>query len=103
MPSNKHTKADEVLASIEQIQPVAAPNFFYTRLQAKMSSSLPTTHKSNFGTRPYWMVTCLTIFLMLNLITINHFSNKAKHPSKATKEATIDDFAAAYQLEHTTF
>lgn len=87
------------MGSLDGIQPAAAPEYFYTRLKAKMQ---PAVQKNGFlMLRPAFITATLAVFLLLNvfsLFTIN------KMPEQDLAEqnkvpAGIESFAKAYNLE----
>ncbi len=91
------------LASIEHIEKINAPDFFETRLLARMQNEL-IAEKNKFIQikKPVWIIASLCILLFMNIYLVG--SNKTKIVSKNRHEesATIQSFANDYQLDENT-
>ena len=91
-------RVERIMKSLGGMQPAVAPDFFYTRLRAKMQPQ--EEKKIFFLLRPAFITAALSLFLIVNvfsLITIN------KEPTQPVsfqndKPATIESFAKAYGL-----
>jgi hypothetical protein len=70
MNAGKNSKSEEIINSIDGIKRATAPEFFYTRLKARMEKEiLPSTRKSPV-LRPVFIVYMLAVVLMLNAAVI---------------------------------
>jgi hypothetical protein len=93
MNPGKNKKIEEILGSLDGIQKAAAPDFFYTRLKAKMENRLATKEPRALLLRPiYITVTLLVVLLMNALVFLN---------SSSDNETVISDeqsIAAEYNI-----
>lgn len=93
------------MESFGGIQPAVAPDFFYTRLRAKMERPVEEK-KTFFILRPAFITATLTVLLIVNVISLlqtdklPHSTLRAKQeqPVVSGKPATIESFAAAYDM-----
>jgi hypothetical protein len=98
-------KVLSIMESLGGMQPAAAPDFFYTRLRAKMERPVEEK-KIFFMLRPAFITATLTVLLIVNVISLlqtdklPHSALRAKQESTAvqSKPATIESFAAAYDM-----
>jgi hypothetical protein len=92
-------RIEEILNSFDNTQPVAAPDFFYTRLTAKMQQNL-SVKKTNPVWKPVFFTAFLCLFLFVNVFSLRqlHNGNRVKTEKKEATPVTIDDFADAYNL-----
>ena len=97
---NKFSKEqiESIMESVGGMQPAAAPDFFYTRLRAKMET-VPE-EKRTFLLRPAFVTAVLSVFLIVNVFSLLSINKEPKqHFSEQTnKPATIESFAKVYNL-----
>lgn len=72
-PEMNHKEQEEILDSLRGMKRASAPEFFYTRLRARMEQELESTSIGRFGrllTRPALSLGLAGIILLLNITTI---------------------------------
>jgi len=93
-----------IMESFGGIQPAVAPDFFYTRLRAKMQ---PVEEKRRFFMlRPAFITATLAVLLIANVISLFQTDKMPHRPLREkqdptvvnSKPATIESFAAAYNM-----
>lgn len=90
----KHTTGEQLennLTIFSNLKKVGAPDFFYTRLRARMENEL----KSNgmeFSTKPILIICALTLFLFVNSLLVQKDTNLVKPNPNQNMEA----LAASY-------
>jgi hypothetical protein len=95
MASN-NDKIEKILQSLDGAGKLQAPDFLYTRLQARMEKELVQQPNSFFLFRPAFLATCLVVVIAFNIITL--VSNKKETPGVSNGAATIENFAKEYNL-----
>ena len=88
---NKRT--EEILESLGSLQKAAAPDYFYTRLVAKMENEMPVKRKTFLLLRPAFITAVLSIVLVINVASLLLLNDKPKK-----EKATIEAFAEAYNF-----
>jgi len=93
MNPEKNKKIEEILGSLDGVQKATAPDFFYTRLKARMEGRLTAKEPRPLLLRPiYITVTLLLVLLMNALVFLN---------SSSDNETVISDeqsIAAEYNI-----
>jgi hypothetical protein len=79
------------LSILSGMKEVAPPNFFYTRLKARMDSNSIST-EFNFPIKPAFIICSLTLFLLINTIFLARITNEPD----TIGDKHIEAFAAAY-------
>jgi|APLak6261675434_1056106.scaffolds.fasta_scaffold16898_2 hypothetical protein len=97
---NLHNKIEESLSSLDGVQRAAAPDFFYTRLSARMEKELTTPTWIPFG-KPVWLIATLLVFLVLNTMMIKQTKLSKSSGSDANSGSSLQSFAAEYELSNT--
>lgn len=97
---NLHNKMEEALSSLDGIQRAAAPDFFYTRLSARMEKELTTPAWIPFG-KPVWLIATLLVFLVLNTMMIKQTKLSKSNGSVTNTGSSLQSFAAEYELSNT--
>lgn len=95
-----HNNIEHAMASLDGMQRAAAPDFFYTRLQARMEKELTTPAWIPFG-KPVWLIATLLVFLVMNTIAIKQskLSNSSNYNTRDV--SSLQSFAAEYELSNT--
>jgi hypothetical protein len=88
---NKRT--EEILESLNGLQKATAPDYFYTRLVAKMENEIPVKRKSFLLLRPAFVTAVLSIVLVINVASLLLLNDRPKK-----EKATIESFAEAYNF-----
>lgn len=97
---NLHNKIEETLSSLDGMQRAAAPDFFYTRLQARMEKELTTPAWIPFG-KPVWLIATLLVFLVMNTIAIKQSKLSNSNSHSTNDVSSLQSFAAEYELSNT--
>lgn len=93
---NKPTPlVDEHLQSLQRLQEAETDPFFYSRLRAKMEKPAPGW---SFPVRPAWLVTSLVMLLAVNSWMLMQQGKTTQAKATPAATATIQQFAASYDL-----
>lgn len=87
-------KIEEVLNSLDKCSPAAAPDFFYTRLNARMANEWEATKvnpQKNWALKPAFALAALSLLILLNVFVVMQ-NNKKDNPNVAV--ASTDDIQA---------
>lgn len=98
-------KVSSIMESLGGMQPAAAPDFFYTRLRAKMEQPVEEK-KTIFILRPAFITATLAVLLIANVISLlqtgklpnSAIEAKQEQNFVQSKPATIESFAVAYDM-----
>lgn len=100
MMKNKFSKfkVESIMESLKGMQPAAAPNFFYTRLKAKMQSTEAKQTWLIF--KPAFITTVLSVLLIVNVVSLLYVDRVPTQNTivKSVVPATIEAFANDYNL-----
>ena len=106
MNNEKNTKADKIINSLNGLKRMPAPDYFYTRLQAKMESlndnagkKFVTENKRYWLLRPSFAFMVLLVVLVFNVISILK-QNDAEDNTTASETENIQTIATAYNLDN---
>jgi hypothetical protein len=97
---NLHNKIEESLASLDRVQRAAAPDFFYTRLTARMEKELTTPAWIPFG-KPIWLIATLMVCLVMNALMLKQSKNIKISNTSTNTSSSLQSFAAEYELSST--
>ena len=96
MNNAKNNKIEEILGSLDGSQRAGAPDFFYTRLKARMEKGLQPTVKRPWILRPAFALTVLVGILLVNAAVI---FQKNDTPEVAVSDSeNMQSIAAEYSL-----
>ena len=97
-----HNHKTDFLDSVTQIQRAAAPDFFQTRLMARLKKEILPEQSSvwKMTLKPLPALAFLTCLVVLNLYTLSNFL-VPQEKSVEQQEATITGFANEYDLYNT--
>ncbi len=101
MNLDKNRKIEEILSSLDHCDRVSAPDFFYTRLIAKMESSLTNREpKRSFILRPVFALTVLAAVLIMNAVVIfqKNPNTDIDNSTALSESETIQSLAVEYSL-----
>ncbi len=93
-------KSERILESLTGLQKAGAPDFFYSRLTARMQNELLSKRKQIFILRPLFVTSALFAVFILNVFSIIKF-NTLKEPEttvQSSNTATIESFVSAYNI-----
>lgn len=103
MHTEQNRKTDEILNSLDGINKVAAPDFFYTRLKAKMLGQLEqvsetaTPGQRVWALRPAYAVAALVVVLLANSFVLLQ-KNKDGTTNNTNDTEIIQSIAAEYSI-----
>lgn len=98
MKTNKNDRIEDILTSLDGIKKVAAPNFFYTRLKARMETRLEgdAAVQRPWILRPVFALAVLVAVLLVNAAVILQKNEAPDTISNDTE--TLQSIAAEYSL-----
>jgi len=94
------------MESLRGMQSAAAPNFFYTRLRARMEPA--AARQRIFILRPAFITTVLAVLLVMNVVSLFSVNRAPKGPAAtyqvnvpaAAEPASLESFAKAYDMNN---
>ena len=96
MSTQNNKKIEEILNSLDGIKRAPAPDFFYTRLKARMEKDiLPAPVRSRI-LRPVYAVAALVVVLLVNAAVI--LKNNSGDIVSANENESLQSIAAEYNL-----
>ncbi len=101
MNNEKTNRTEEILSSLDGIKRAAAPDFFYTRLKAKMQAGpdkgIETARPKPWALRPVYAMGAVILAILVNAAVI--FSNSKSEETTALNEAeSMQSIAAEYSV-----
>ena len=96
MPENN--KQEKILQSLDGIEKIPAPDFFYTRLKARMEKEKGDEKPVFFLLRPAFLATCMVLVLILNVAVLLNRQQASPTFNKENNNAGIENFANDYNL-----
>jgi hypothetical protein len=96
MENKRNSRIDKALNSLDGVQKAAAPDFFYTRLRARMEKGIAADNKPNWVLRPAFIFSVLLL-----IITVNAFvflKNQDQETVVDNNETVQQSIAAEYNL-----
>lgn len=96
-------KIERVLNSLDGIQQAEAPNFFHTRLKAKMEKKLLQQPSGFVARRPVVILSALLLLLAFNitfLLPAKQYNNETEAQT-VNQKADLESFMAAYNIQTT--
>lgn len=95
---NKSEKIDEILSSLDHCSRAEAPDFFYTRLKARMEKSAQApASRTNWVLRPAYAITAAIAVLVLNAFILLQ-NNRSGSAANLPDTDTFQSLAAEYRL-----
>ena len=95
MKTDYNNKADEILSSLDNIQKAEVPDFFYTRLKARMDRESEVPSSRPWILKPVYTFAALVIVLLVNAFVLFK-ENGVKQT--ATAVDPMQSIAAEYNL-----
>jgi hypothetical protein len=96
MNNDKNKKIEEILSSFDGTQRAAVPDFFYTRLKARMQKGFEPETKKSGVLRPAFALTVLAAVLLINAIVI--LKGESSKQTDTNDTDTLQSIAAEYSL-----
>jgi hypothetical protein len=102
MQTEKNNKIEDILGSLEGLQKATAPDFFYTRLKARLEKEIiPAATNPARMLKPVYAWAALAVVLLINAAVILAKSNSNEMISSNETE-TLESIAADYNLNDVT-
>ncbi|HUR65439.1 MAG TPA: hypothetical protein VMZ03_03745 [Chitinophagaceae bacterium] len=96
MSIQNNKKIEEILNSLDGVKRAAAPEFFYTRLKARMEKDLLPAPVRSRILRPAYAFAALVLVLVVNAAVI--LKNNSGDVVAASEGESIQSLAAEYNL-----
>jgi hypothetical protein len=96
MNKEKNNKIEQILNSLDDSQRAAAPDFFITRLKARMERK-EETHSKRWILRPAYALATLVVVLIINIAIILNGEQATDSDNNSDSE-TVQSIAAEYSL-----
>ncbi|HVT86267.1 MAG TPA: hypothetical protein VHD35_13770 [Chitinophagaceae bacterium] len=99
MKKENEKKSEGILSSIDGIQRAPAPDFFYSRLRARMEKEMPVTAIRRTILQPAFIISGLTLLLLINAIALLRSNSNVNTVTTPTKENdNLQIIATAYHI-----
>jgi hypothetical protein len=95
MNTDNNKKVEEILGSLDGSRRAAAPDFFYTRLKARMEKGLEPV-KQSWVLRPAFALSALVVVLLVNAAVI--LKGDAVKENNVADTENIQSIASEYRL-----
>ncbi len=102
MNNDRNKKIEEILGSLDGAQKATVPDFFYTRLTAKMEKGLEPATKKHWVLRPAYAVAALVVVLLINAAVILQGNERRENLASKDSE-TLQSIAAEYSLNDNSY
>ena len=96
MNNNRNKKIEEILGSFDGTQRAAMPDFFYTRLKARMQKGIEPDNKKSWILCPAFALTVIIAVLLINAVVI--FRGNGSSDNATNDAETLQSIAAEYSL-----
>lgn len=98
MNTSKENKINEILNSLDGCTQATAPDFFYTRLKARMEKdAAPAAARTSWMLRPAYAFAGMAIILLINVLAV--FNQPGTEENTAVTETeTFQSLASEYRL-----
>ncbi len=97
MNTLKENKIDEILNSLDGCTQATVPDFFYTRLKARMAKEATPAAKKSWMLRPAFAFAGMAIILLINVLAVFN-QPKPEDNSAVTEADSFQSLAAEYRL-----
>ena len=97
MDNEQYKKVEDILGSLDGVQKAVAPDFFYTRLKARMEKGFEPVVPKLWILRPVYAIAVLIIVIVINAAVIFNGQNNTGEDIVADTD-TFQTIAAEYAL-----
>ena len=97
MNNKRNNQIEDILGSLDGNQRASVPDFFYTRLKAKMEKGNETVVHKSWILRPAYAMTALVVVLLINTAVVLN-GNSTKGNNNVSDTDTLQSIAAEYSL-----
>ena len=101
MNNKRNNQIEDILGSLDGNQRASVPDFFYTRLKAKMEKGNETVVHKSWLLRPAYAMAALVIVLLINAVVIFKGGNINNQVTSTVENETLQSIAAEYSLNDT--
>lgn len=101
MDNGRNRKVEEILGSLDRHPRASAPNFFYTRLKARMEKSRENSPQKSWILRPAYTLAALVLILVVNAAVI--LKNNQSEETSVTDIDTTLSIASEYSINDNGF
>jgi hypothetical protein len=101
MNNEQNKKVEEILGSLDGTRRASMPDFFYTRLKARMERGFEPAINKSWLFRPVYAITALAVVLLINAAVIFNGTNTSADEASITEIETLQSYAAEYRLNDT--
>src|SRR6185503_5701328 len=95
MENKGNNNIGDILNSLDGSQRATAPDFFYTRLRARMEKGLVPEKTGGWKLRPVYIVTALVLALAVNALVLFRGNNTDNDPTFASNDLESEQSIAA--------
>lgn len=101
MNMEQNKKVEEIMNSLDGCNRAAAPDFFYTRLTARLENETAAPVKESWVLRPVFAVAALVMVLLVNGFVLFQRNNPNSNFTAAETD-NLQSVAAEYRLNENT-
>lgn len=99
MNTEKNRKIDEILNSLDGVKKAEAPDFFYTRLLAKMEKGLPGSNAQTWILKPVYAIAVIVLVLVVNAVVFfNNRDEESTNDMVSDNETQQQSIVSEYSL-----
>ena len=98
MDNKGNTSIEEVLSSLDGSKRAAAPDFFYTRLKARMERGISKNNRRDWILRPVYIVSALLLVIAFNVLIFLRGDDETTTATADNNESVQQSIAAEYSL-----
>ena len=99
MDNKGNNRIEEILCSLDGSKRAAAPDFFYTRLKARMEKGLTKNNVREWMLRPVYIVSALLLVLAVNIfVFLKGGDNETTAAAADNNESVQQSIASEYSL-----
>jgi hypothetical protein len=97
MDTRKENRINEILNSLDGCTQATAPDFFYTRLKARMENDAAPAARTSWMLRPAYAFAGMAIILLINVLAVFNQPGTEENTA-ATEVDTFQSLASEYRL-----
>ena len=98
MNSEMNRRSEEILNSLDGVRRATAPDFFYSRLRARMEREILPSGKSGWALRPVYALIALFVVLLINAAIVFKSSTNNENNIAATDTDSLQLLATEYRV-----
>ncbi len=99
MNTEQNKKVEEILGSLDGCARASAPDFFYTRLKARLESEVTAPEKPSWFMRPVFAFAAMSVIILINIFA---FLQRSDSTISAGESDNFQSVAAEYRLNENT-